>query len=437
LHFADGVHTTIAAPTTNSIEGSVYIGEEALEAPQATQLTMTGNGYWAEQTYVENYNSVLLFKGEGATNVGADDVLDNGDDYLGHGAGVVTGKGTIAVSDADADAAALAQTMTDSFATMHDYTGSVVVEGEGATLRMDATTSTADGGHAYVVSSGVSENVGQVTVSGQSAHFSAEGADIIVAAGSSMNLTSTAYSEFDRNADKSFGFELQKAATVTAQTITIEDEASLNVAHAATQWQYNLDGLQAEASVELNEVLDGYKLERGTQAALDGASGYDYYYDQSIALNQTAAGATDVQNLIVKGGSTYKPTVANTSLNGGKLTLDVSNGKLIDLDITLDGALYQNERRQQIVLFSGVDSIEYIGVDETDSKVLTIDGVNDVYFTMAENYFTSAYIDSSVYLVWDASAGVVYLDVIPEPTTATLSLLALAALAARRRRHRD
>ena len=100
----------------------------------------------------------------------------------------------------------------------------------------------------------------------------------------------------------------------------------------------------------------------------------------------------------------------------------------------LVGELYQDDRRQQIVLFTGVDAINYLGIGKVDTKVLTIDGVNDVYYTMAENYFTSEYIDPDVYLVWDASAGVVYLDVIPEPATATLSLLALAALAARRRR---
>ena len=435
LHFADGVHTTIAAPTTNSIEGSVYIGE-AVTKPQATQLTMTGNGYWAEQTYVENHNSTLLFSEEGATNTGADEIGDNADDYLGHGAGVITGKGTIAVSDVDTNAAGLASVMTDSFAELRDYTGSVVVEGEGATLSMDSTTSSTGGGHDYIVRSGVSSTSGQVTVSGQGAHFSAVGADIIVSSGSSMNLTSTAYSEFDRSTDNSSGFETRKAATVTANSVTISDGAALNVSHAATTWQYNIESLAASASVELKEVLQGYELQRGTQVALDGAEGYNYHYDQTIALNQTAAGATDVQNLVLQGGATYRPTVASTSLNGGNLTLDVSNGSLIGLDITLDGELYQKERRQQIVLFSGVDSIDYLGVGAQDKYAHTIDGVNDIYFTKAENYFAGDYINENVYLVWDSSAGVVYLDVVPEPATATLSLLGLAALAARRRRRK-
>ena len=48
----------------------------------------------------------------------------------------------------------------------------------------------------------------------------------------------------------------------------------------------------------------------------------------------------------------------------------------------------------------------------------------------------SDYIDENTLLVYDSYAQVVYLqnEIIPEPATATLSLLALAALAARRRR---
>lgn len=183
----------------------------------------------------------------------------------------------------------------------------------------------------------------------------------------------------------------------------------------------------------------GYGLKRGTQVAMDNAKGYNYHYDRNVALNQTAAGATDVTTLTVKGGSTYSPQMANTTLCGGELTLDVSEG-LINLDITLDGEfdryLKENGERQQIVLFSGVDSINYIGVGEPDRHaIITLSDEKGVYYTMAKDYFDSWYINESTYLVWDASAGVVYLDhAIPEPASATLSLLALAALAARRRR---
>ena len=59
-----------------------------------------------------------------------------------------------------------------------------------------------------------------------------------------------------------------------------------------------------------------------------------------------------------------------------------------------------------------------------------------IYFTRADRYLTgSDYIDDRTLLVYDSYAGVVYLQqAVPEPTTATLSLLALAGLVARRRR---
>lgn len=426
LHFADGVHTTIAAPTANSIEGSVYIGEKEIDSPQATQVTMTGNGYWAENTYVENWNSTLLFAGAGAGNTGADDEPGNGDDYLGHGAGVLSGHGTVAVSDA-----AQSGQLHDSFASMQDFNGSVVVEGAGSTLSITDSQS-----YNYNVESGLTESAGHVTVSGQYAHFSAAEADIAVKAGSSMNLTSSGFTEYNEQGFAS-PFGEHTAATVTANTIVIESGAELNVAYEHETGMYgNLAEIEASTNLEPDKLI-GYGLERGTQVAMDNAKGYDYHYDSNVALNQTAAGAADVTTLTVKGGSTYSPQMANTMLCGGELTLNVSEG-LINLDITLDGKfdsyLKENGERQQIVLFSGVDSINYIGVGEPDRHAITLSDENGVYYTMAKDYFDSSYINESTYLVWDASAGVVYLDVIPEPATATLSLLALAALAARRRR---
>lgn len=422
--YRDGIGADGVPYEGNSVEGKITISSTD---DLARMLHVTGNGYWAEETHLEGWNSTIVFCCEKATNTAGD--AEN--EVLGKGAGFISGNGTIGVSDVDDNPVSLGKTMGDAFAELRDFTGSVVVEGEGAVLNMASTTSTTGEGHDYIVSSGVSADEGRVTVRGQGALFSAEEADITVATGSSMNLTSSAYSTYDKKSDS---FTDTLAATVVADTVTISDGAELNVTHGEFDWSFNLEQMETQTSVALTDVLEGYQLDRGTQQAIDGAVGYNYHYDKDIALNMTAAGATEVNNLTLMGGSTYRPFEANTSLNGGMLTLDVTETGKIALDISLDGELYQNDRRRQIVLFTGVDAINYLGVGEVDNRVLTIDGVNDVYYTMAENYFTGEYINPEVYLVWDSSAGVVYLDVIPEPATATLSLLALAALAARRRR---
>ncbi len=422
--YRDGVDADGVPYEGNSVEGKITITSEG---DLARMLHVTGNGYWAEETQLEGWNSTIVFCCEKATNTAGD--AEN--EVLGKGAGFISGNGTIGVSDVDDNSVSLGNTMGDAFAELRNFTGSVVVEGEGAVLNLASTTSTTGEGHDYIVSSGVSADEGRVTVRGQGALFSAPEADITVADGSSMNLTSSSYSTYDRKSDSVTD---TLAATVVADTVTISDGAELNVTHGEFDWSFNLEQMETQTSATMTDVLEGYQLDRGTQQALDGAVGYNYHYDKDIALNMTAAGATEVNNLTLKGGSTYRPFEANTSLNGGMLTLDVTETSKIALDISLDGELYQDDRRQQIVLFTGVDAINYLGIGEADNKVLTIDGVHDVYYTMAENYFTSEYINPDVYLVWDSSAGVVYLDVIPEPATATLSLLALAALAARRRR---
>ena len=84
----------------------------------------------------------------------------------------------------------------------------------------------------------------------------------------------------------------------------------------------------------------------------------------------------------------------------------------------------------QLVLFSGVNSV-YFGYDDVMARK-----DSGIYYTMASRYLTgSDYINNDTMLVYDSYADVVYLQqVIPEPATTTLSLLALAGLAARRRR---
>ena len=74
-----------------------------------------------------------------------------------------------------------------------------------------------------------------------------------------------------------------------------------------------------------------------------------------------------------------------------------------------------------VTLFTGVDKLTLDNADLADGTTLSINGVFSNLDSGAD--YTLTYID-----------GMVRLAVIPEPATATLNLLALAALATRRRR---
>ena len=108
--------------------------------------------------------------------------------------------------------------------------------------------------------------------------------------------------------------------------------------------------------------------------------------------------------------------------------------------MTLGGAMLENiqraEQGQTVVLFSGIDTLYLSGEEQTDAITLSHGISASEYFV---NLISSQ--ERSYYLIYDnemPGEGVLSIAVsglaVPEPTTSTLSLLALAALAARRRR---
>ena len=143
-------------------------------------------------------------------------------------------------------------------------------------------------------------------------------------------------------------------------------------------------------------------------------------HELSVDLNCT--------RLTLNAGATLEVDGASFDLNNGLLTLAVTSSSTKKIELVLaENAVYTGA--EQIVLFTNVGKavFAYDGIS-ADSGMETLN---------AADYFTGAGINETTQLVYDQEGGTVYLQgvvTIPEPATATLSLLALAGLCARRRR---
>ena len=191
--------------------------------------------------------------------------------------------------------------------------------------------------------------------------------------------------------------ELSNVAIVRANSIIIEENASL--ASSCSEMQaYTTFALQYEA----------------VPAAFSS-----YHTDNAVVIDA---------NLTLNGGSTLLLDNAHICMTDSSvLTFNASDDKKINLVLTL-GAVYESD--VPIVLFSEVNSISFI---YNDCELTAGEGVN------VGDFFTGEWINEETTFTYDAETGTIFaMNVnslsVPEPTTATLSLLALAALAVRRRR---
>ena len=198
-------------------------------------------------------------------------------------------------------------------------------------------------------------------------------------------------------------------ATVKATSINIQEGATLSIGDVS-------------AAVELNSLMSN-EMAVYTTAAAEG-------YDPNVAVHTAVGAVLETNSLNMFAGSTLIANGAHIDMNGAELTIDSYEEQKINLVLTL-GANYTPD--SQVVLFSNVGSV-YLFMDD----LFGVSGDEIVYTVNAGDYFTGEWINESTTLNYDSTANVVYLqgvsNVVPEPATATLSLMALAALAMRRRR---
>lgn len=168
-------------------------------------------------------------------------------------------------------------------------------------------------------------------------------------------------------------------------------------------------GSTVQTAAEGANVFTGVRVTNS--ATLEGGStlsgGLDLTSTQTLTVNRTGNGS------IVLGGGLILPA-------GGGITL---SGDIL-------GALASLGTGKSLELFTGVTSLT-LGSDTYQlGTELAATAATDL-----TNYFNITNVEAGSYMLGYTGGGVVYIQSnIPEPATATLSLLALAALAARRRR---
>ncbi|MEE1264746.1 MAG: autotransporter-associated beta strand repeat-containing protein [Akkermansia sp.] len=264
------------------------------------------------------------------------------------------------------------------FYTQSGFTGNVSVQGSDAVLYT--------GSGAYRGAGTLTVNQGTLGIG--SSNYSKSG----------LTLTTGGKVELISNKDA--------VAELYAQTVSIEKGSVLSV--------------KAAAVAREQEVLQA--LAAAPATAEDG----EIAFNPLLAEHATEGADLYVSNLQLKGGSTLALEEAFIDLNGGRLTLAVPGAEKIAL--TLSGSLdYYSDT--QVVLFANAGVVNFV------YENMYMEGTD--WSALAEDYFTNEWITSSTTINYDGETGTVYLEglcVVPEPTTSTLSLLALAGLCARRRR---
>lgn len=268
-----------------------------------------------------------------------------------------------------------------TFSSMQDYTGGFTVTGAGASLKIKSGDITTDK---------------TIAVNGAGATLDMSSGNVTVKKNGVLSISSDG------------------AAAILASN-------KLAIAYGATLSVKGLSGSSATyTDVESFTML----------AVSDG-------YDPTIAFNTTCCGIIRDAMLSLAQGSTLEVDNGHLSLDGGELTLAVfsySNQK-IELILSPNAGYTANS---QVVLFSEVSTVAFL----FDNLTAT-DEYGILYTLNASDYFSGDWINDGTMLVYDSANQVVYLEnvnnvtsgnVVPEPATATLSLLALAALAVRRRR---
>lgn len=233
--------------------------------------------------------------------------------------------------------------------------------------------------------------------------------------------------------------------STTAAELTVKSGAELSVNSMKTQGTVDNAGT---VKVGALEVSDGVFNNTGTVEALADSDAMLQTIIVSGPGEYQNFGTTELGILVENGGSVTlgaDSSVGSIEMNNGNITVE---GNSTTGSLTLNGGTITFENNAAITLQQGAE-VSLLGVDiviSVSSDTLA-DLANGFSYQLFTNGTDTTMLDNSQITFTDGKesiqavvngtvdgGNVTVNQVIPEPTTATLSLLALAALAARRRR---
>ena len=178
-------------------------------------------------------------------------------------------------------------------------------------------------------------------------------------------------------------------------------------------------------------ITSGNTLQIEGPSKLDGSAALMFSLAEvevvEAPLNATVGAVLDTHTLTLHSGATLVLEQSHIDLDGGCLPLNMQGQDKINLVLTLNGTLTEDSI---VNLFSDIGTLTLLGSDLQRTST-------DTYEFNANEYFTGSMIGEDTMMQFQNGSLTVtglVTPMVPEPTTATLSLLALVGLAARRRR---